>query len=82
MTIMSRFALAVTLVAVGIGSPAFAQTAPQNDRIVIHQSTYDKIAGQRSGLHAFAMVPSSPYDPARTGGGSIGYNESLRRDQW
>ena len=37
---------------------------------------------RQGGLHAFGMVPrsgaaSNPNDPAVTGGGSLGYNESL-----
>ena len=48
-------------------------TAPQNE----------KIAGGRSGLHSFAMVPGpgaafNSNSPAATGGGSLGYNEMLR----
>ena len=53
----------------------FARTsaaAPKNERI----------AGGRSGLHSFAMVPGPPaFDsesPKATGGGSLGYNEMLR----
>jgi hypothetical protein len=35
-----------------------------------------------AGLHAFAMIPggrvgASSYDPALTGGGSLGYNQNL-----
>jgi hypothetical protein len=78
MTFTSRLALVVTFAATGIGSPAFAHSASQN----IRQSTHDAIAGRQSGLNAFAMVSRSPYDPALTGGGSLGYNENLRRDQW
>ena len=77
-------------IAVGIASPALAQSfdpdagtgnlvqanvatpAPQNDGIV----------ARRNGLHAYAMVPAKPAatpstDPARSGGGSAGYNEML-----
>jgi hypothetical protein len=40
----------------------------------------------RTGLHAFAMVPDlqsgSAFNPSFTGGGSTGYNESLRKNQW
>jgi hypothetical protein len=42
-------------------------------------------ATQRNGLNAFAAVPgglSGSLSPRDTGGGSIGYNESLRKDQW
>jgi hypothetical protein len=52
-----------------------AGIAPQHDQIV---------AG-RSGLNAFASVVrgvSNSDSPAATGGGSVGYNEMLRDDQW
>jgi hypothetical protein len=42
-------------------------------------------ATQRSGLNAFAAVPgglSGSLRPQDTGGGSIGYNNNLRQDQW
>jgi hypothetical protein len=46
------------------------------------------VAAHRSGLHAYALVPRQPAtgaangalgDPAITGGGSAGYNESLTK---
>src|SRR4029077_3019051 len=46
---------------------------------------HHQIAARHSGLHAFASVGrgvSSSDPPANTGGGSIGYNEMLRDDQW
>lgn len=41
----------------------------------------------RHGLHAFARVPTDPpafgsLGPGATGGGSVGYNENLKTDQW
>lgn len=58
-------------VAVGFASPAFAQHAG---------TAYDR------GLYAYGMVPLDGSDgslaPPVTGGGSFGYNENLRRDQW
>ena len=42
-------------------------------------------AARRSGLNAFARVPDAAFGsggPQGTGGGSIGYNENLRTDQW
>ena len=50
----------------------------------VQQNSNSQIA-QRSGLNAFASVPrvSSGIDsPALTGGGSTGYNENLRTEQW
>lgn len=68
---MNRIAkLAVIAVAAaGIAAPAFAQS-------------FDP----RFGANAYAMVPAgdggSALHPAATGGGSIGYNETLRHNQW
>jgi hypothetical protein len=60
------------IVAVGFASPAFAQQHAF--------AVYD------SGVNAFAMVPAHGsggfFVPAANGGGSFGYNENLRRDQW
>jgi len=55
--------------ALHLGTPA------EQNRVVVH----------RNGSNAFAMVPggsSSEDSPAATGGGSSGYNESLRTNQW
>jgi opacity protein-like surface antigen len=47
----------------------------------------DKIANGRSGQH-FQATTSSPRsavnsnDPSVAGGGSIGYNENMRKDDW
>jgi hypothetical protein len=59
------------------GLSAYAEISP----------TYGRIARSRAGLHAFAMAPgalsgSAVDDPALTGGGSNGYNEGLRTNQW
>lgn len=74
-----KVAAVAALVAVGIGSPAFAHTYHAGHP-VIHRS-----ADPRSGLRAFDMVPGgswNSYGPGATGGGSLGYNENLRTDQW
>lgn len=48
----------------------------------------DVAVRRRHGLHSFARVPADPpaagfsFRPGATGGGSIGYNENLRKDQW
>jgi hypothetical protein len=63
----------IAIAAAGIAAPAFAQS-------------YHSPGSHQSGRNAFAMVPGgaagSALSPAATGGGSIGYNENLRRDQW
>jgi hypothetical protein len=65
---------------------AFATTAQQSGKVTHARHMRVKAAARRSGLNAFAMVPSgdggSALSPAATGGGSVGYNENLRRDQW
>jgi hypothetical protein len=48
-------------------------------------SEQPQIVAHRSGLSAFASVSrgdSSSDTPVNTGGGSIGYNEMLKNDQW
>jgi hypothetical protein len=72
-------ALMATGLASGISSPAFAHTHHVATR-ALHRS-----ADPRSGLNAFDMVPGgswNSYSPGATGGGSLGYNENLRTDQW
>lgn len=63
----------VAIAAAGIAAPAFAQS-------------YHTPVAHQSGRNAFAMVPAgdggSAFNPAATGGGSFGYNENLRRNQW
>lgn len=74
-----KMAAAAALMAVGIASPALAHTH-HAARPVFHRS-----ADPQSGLRAFDMVPGgswNSYSPAQTGGGSLGYNENLRTDQW
>jgi hypothetical protein len=49
------------------------------------QSQNEQIAAHRNGLNAFASVPraaSAVDDPTLTGGGSIGYDEDLRTNEW
>lgn len=48
-------------------------------------ASYSHSATRRSGLNAFATVPgraSGSFSRQDAGGGSIGYNENLRTDQW
>jgi hypothetical protein len=59
-----------------------APLAPQVGQIAVRHGGRDRTAARVSGLHAFAMVPGGrsdrdPNDPARTGGGSLGYNQNL-----
>lgn len=58
----------------GFGFAGYGWTAPRGGRVLV----------DRSGLNAYAMVPGaqpgSIDDPALTGGGSSGYNDSVRHD--
>jgi hypothetical protein len=60
----------------GVAAPQHFATVPQQNRF----------AARQSGLNAFAMVPriggSSSDSPQATGGGSTGFNQNLRTDQW
>jgi hypothetical protein len=78
-------ALAVSLIAAGTASSAFAQQshqyAPGASRHAGHSR--DGAASNRSGREAFGMASSTgtgfsdPNSPAATGGGSLGYNRHL-----
>jgi hypothetical protein len=82
MTNLSRVALIAAVAAIGLASPAFAQT----QRVAVHHVRHRTPMGTQTGTDAFAMVPGfqggSAFSPSSTGGGSIGYNENLRKDQW
>lgn len=49
----------------------------------VSTTSYRHVASRRSGLSAYARVPAvGSFNSQGTGGGSIGYNENLRTDQW
>jgi hypothetical protein len=77
---VSKLMLGAAIAAVSIASPALA--AHKAKPISAHQNGYVVQSNQGSGARAFASVPRSVDDPAVTGGGSIGYNQSLRLNQW
>jgi hypothetical protein len=77
MTNISRLACIIAVVAAGIASPAFAQSV----KIIAPQHRGTRVTVPQSGVNSFAMVPHGAYNPALTGGGSIGYNESLIKDE-
>jgi opacity protein-like surface antigen len=77
---VSKLMLAAAIAAVSIASPALA--AHKGKPISAHQNGYVAQSNQGSGARAFASVPRSVDDPAVTGGGSIGYNQNLRLNQW
>jgi hypothetical protein len=70
----------LAIAAVSIASPALA--AHKGKPISAQQNGYVTQNSQGSGVRAFASVPRSVDDPAVTGAGSIGYNQSLRLNQW
>lgn len=98
-----KIATLAALIAAGVASPAFAQSADHTGSQL--PSYYDATGRQtwgswgpqaiaissrhsvarRSGLYAFAMVPNTAprsYSVPALAGGSIGYNENLRTNQW
>jgi hypothetical protein len=77
---VSKVILGAAIAAVSIASPALA--AHKGKSISAHQNGYVTQNNQGSGVRAFASVPRSADDPAVTGGGSIGYNQNLRLNQW
>ena len=80
---VAKVMLGVAIAAVSIASPALAQYASQGGpSISAYHSKHLRISSHRSGSRAFASVPRSIDDPAVTGGGSVGYNENLRLNQW
>jgi hypothetical protein len=83
MTRMSKLAL-VAIAAVGVAAPALAQSSQH--RVGLHKVHRQTVVARDSGLNAFALAPGgaggSAFSPAATGGGSLGYNENLRRNQW
>ena len=63
---------------------SYAPIAAQSTIAAVPQKSQGKVAARTNGLHAFAMVPrgaaeGNANDPARTGGGSAGYNQMLQR---
>jgi hypothetical protein len=90
---MRKFLTTLAALAV-IATPAFAQSFCTcdgtgnvlkfaNNPITFQNQAPAIPATGQSGLHAFAMVPGpgaalNSNSPAATGGGSLGYNETLR----
>ncbi len=83
---MKSLSTKLLLSAVGIvamlASPALAAQKPHRQPSP-QQMTLDPSA--RSGRNLYDMAPSGSanrYDPANTGGGSLGYNQNLHDDAW
>ena len=74
---------AAAIASVSIALPAFAQyTSGKTHLTSARHSGHVRTAGHQSALRSFASLPRSVDDPATTGGGSIGYNQSLRLNHW
>ena len=83
MSTIFKIILGTAIVAVSIASPALAQYASEKSHLSsVRHSGHVRTASHRSGLSSFASLPRSVDDPAIAGGGSIGYNESLRLNHW
>jgi hypothetical protein len=91
----SKLATVAFVATVGVVTPAFAQalqTGTAANRAQLYGSSsapsqyvpYGRRADRANGLGAFAMVPGSAFvtrhGPATSGGGSIGYNQYLLKD--
>jgi hypothetical protein len=89
----SKLILIAAIALVSVATPALAQsswsTGTASSRARAGYSVpYSSVYGgrQSSGLRAYDMVPgpygAGQYSPSANGGGSLGYNENLRTDQW
>jgi hypothetical protein len=82
MTRISFRAVVTAFLLLGIGSPGFAQSSYRGYRAGIHHARPHNI--RQNGLNSFGMVPSIGGDasaPALTGGGSMGYNANVLKDE-
>jgi hypothetical protein len=63
---------------------SYTQPAPQAQRVAASTTRHGAVAARQRGANAFAMVPATAaggaYDPAATGGGSVGYNQNVRNE--
>ncbi len=67
-------------IAAMLTSPAVAQKSHR--RPSQQYMTSDPLRQTGRGLYDVVPSPASPYDPAVTGGGSAGYNQSLHDNKW
>jgi hypothetical protein len=65
--------------------PAAASSVVPQKQVAVRHVRHSTIAARQSGLNSFALVSGaqggSLYDPAATGGGSVGYNNQNLREQ-
>ena len=84
MTRISNRAVVTALLFLGIGSPGFAQSSYHSYRAGAHYARQHNATIRQNGLNSFGMVPSVGVDasaPTLTGGGSVGYNASILKDE-
>jgi len=83
MSTIFKIILGTAIAAVSIASPALARHASEKGQLAsVRHSGHVKATSHRGALRAFASIPRTFDDPASTGGGSIGYNASLRLNHW
>jgi hypothetical protein len=84
MTRISARAVVTAFLLLGVGSPGFAQSSYRGYGAGIHHARKHNAAIRQNGLNSFGMVPSIGGDaaaPALTGGGSMGYNANVLKDE-
>ena len=83
MSTIFKIILGTAIAAVSIASPALAQHTSQKSHLAsVRHSGHVRTSSHQSALRSFASLPRSVDDPATTGGGSFGYNQSLRLNHW
>lgn len=74
------------IVPFSVGPASAPSPVLQPTRVTVRTVRNHTVATRQSGVNAFAMMPAvgtgSAFSPAATGGGSVGYNENLRKDAW
>ena len=82
---VSKVILGIAIAVVSIASPAFAAWYASPKRSVNFRSSQQTFQNKQPPKRRSMLchsVPRSVDDPTLTGGGSIGYNENLRLNQW
>ena len=78
-----KIILGTAIAAVSIASPALAQHASEKGHLMsVRHTGHVRAVTHRSALRSFASITRGVDDAASTGGGSMGYNASLRLNHW
>jgi ABC-type transport system substrate-binding protein len=75
---MSIKTKAVLIAAIVLGTAVAASAATKNDKLATHQ----RGAYGQATVSGVPAVADPENNPATTGGGSLGYNENMRKDDW